>query len=185
MLPLFQVSVPVCIRYFPHPDPGRSVRWHVLQLRCPVLFDSPTSGTIAASSWSSPSSFSSGASSCASFVASTTLSTSACFALPFVEWESIATIGSFPVRTRKESAEEIAMFASFSGSGFCSSPASPKIKVPFAPHVAVRNDHQEESGNQFCSRFCLQDLKARTKCVCSGVACSGKPFRQRLPSSPS
>ncbi len=99
----------------------------------PGALDSPTEGTIAASSCSSPSSLSSGASSFAIRVASTTLSTSACFALPFVEWDSIATMGSLPVRIRKDSADETAMFASFSGSGFCSRPESPKMKVPSAP----------------------------------------------------
>ena len=54
----------------------------------PGALDAPTDGTIAASSWNSPSMRSpSGAFSFAIFVASTTLSTSACFALPFVECE--------------------------------------------------------------------------------------------------
>ena len=62
----------------------------------PGALDAPTDGTIAASSWNSPSMRSpSGAFSFAIFVASTTLSTSACFALPFVECERSATTGSF------------------------------------------------------------------------------------------
>ena len=41
--------------------------------------------------------------------------------------------GSFPVRVLNDSAEESAIAASFSGSGFCSSPESAKINVPSAP----------------------------------------------------
>ena len=100
----------------------------------PGALDAPTDGTIAASSWNSPSMRSpSGAFSFAIFVASTTLSTSACFALPFVECERSATTGSFSVRSLKESADESAIAASFSGSGFCSSPESPNRNVPLAP----------------------------------------------------
>ena len=72
---------------------------------------SPTLGTIAASSCISPSSLRSGFCSLAIFVASTTLSTSACFALPFVEWERNATFGSAPTRERKDSAEDAAIAA--------------------------------------------------------------------------
>ena len=47
--------------------------------------DAPIEGTIAASSWSSPSTLMSGFCSLQILVASTTLSTSACLALPIVE----------------------------------------------------------------------------------------------------
>ena len=39
--------------------------------------------------------------------------------------------------------------------------------------LAIRNYDQEECGYKLGSRFCLQDLKAWTKCICCRVACSG------------
>ena len=60
----------------------------------PGAFFAPTEGTRAASACSSPSIFRSGFISLAFFVASTTLSTTSCFALPLVEKEHIATRGS-------------------------------------------------------------------------------------------
>ena len=54
----------------------------------------PTEGTRAASACISPSIFSSGAISLANLVASTTLSTTSCFAEPLVEKLNIATFGS-------------------------------------------------------------------------------------------
>ena len=100
----------------------------------PGALEAPTLGTIAASSWNSPSSARSGFCSFAILVASTTLSTSACFALPFVEWESIATTGSSCTRSLKDSAEEAAIAASSSGFGFWFRPESPNTKAPLAPY---------------------------------------------------
>ena len=37
----------------------------------------------------------------------------------------------------------------------------------------IRYYDYEESGYEFCTWFCLQDLKAWTKCICCRVACSG------------
>ena len=62
----------------------------------PGALDCPISGTIAASNWNSPSSNNpSGAFSLAILVASTTLSTSACFALPFEEYLERISNGNF------------------------------------------------------------------------------------------
>ena len=57
----------------------------------------PISGTIAASNCNSPSKIKSGVFSFASLVASLTFSTSSDFALPYVEYESIAILGSAPI----------------------------------------------------------------------------------------
>ena len=47
-----------------------------------------------------------------------------------------------------------------------------KYKCSVCTHIAIRNYHQEECGYQLCTRFRLQDLKARTKCICCRMACS-------------
>ena len=39
--------------------------------------------------------------------------------------------------------------------------------------LAIRNVHKEEGRNKLCARSCLKDLKARTKCVSSRMACTG------------
>lgn len=66
----------------------RGQRWHYPEL------SSPTEGTRAASACSSPSIFNAGSSSLANFVASITLSTTSCVALPLVEKLNMATRGS-------------------------------------------------------------------------------------------
>ena len=38
---------------------------------------------------------------------------------------------------------------------------------------AIRNDHQEECGYQFCTWFCFQDLQTWTQCISGRMACSG------------
>ena len=84
----------------------------------PLAFPAAISGTSAASNCISPSSRRSGASSWAIFTASRTLSTSACFALPIVEKESIATLGSGkPQSLFAVSAAAIAILASSSADG--------------------------------------------------------------------
>ena len=100
----------------------------------PFAFAFATDGTIAASSCNSPSRSSCGYFSFAIFVASTTLSTSACFALPFVEWESIATIGFSPTSARKLLAELSAIAASSADVGSWFKPQSANKNVPFAPY---------------------------------------------------
>ena len=107
-------------------------------LACPATLESgaleaPISGTIAASNCSSPSNANSGAISLANLVASTTLSTSACFALPLEEWDSIATFGSCPTNILKLSAEETAIAANSSGVGFWFRPQSANTNVPLSP----------------------------------------------------
>ena len=85
------------------------------------------------------------------------------------------------MRRRKESAEERAIAASFSGSGFCSRPESAKIKVPSAPMsqsgttITKKADTSlvEESGYQLGPRLGLQDLQAGSQGVCCRVAGTG------------
>ena len=103
----------------------------------PGALDAPTSGTSAASSCISPSSSRLGASSRAIRVACCTFSTSACFALPFVEKDSSATRGSpMPHSVRAVSAAATAMWASSSAVGqgmttqsaYTSRPSSPRLR---------------------------------------------------------
>ena len=102
-----------------------------------------TLSTNAASACNSPSSCRSGAISFASFVASATLSTNSCFALPFVENESIATRGSMPAIARAVSAVEIAISANCFASGFGFTAQSANSRKPFSPRclagVNIRN----------------------------------------------
>ena len=56
------------------------------------------------------------------------------FALPFVEWESIATIGFSPTSARKLLAELSAIAASSADVGSWFNPQSAKRNVPFAPY---------------------------------------------------
>ena len=89
---------------------------------------------MAASSCNSPSRAICGASSFASATASITLSRSALATVePCVEWESMATAGSVPMSVLHERPELTAMCASFSASGWISSPQSLKRNVPFCP----------------------------------------------------
>ena len=128
----------------------------------PGALEAPTLGTIAASSWNSPSSFRSGFCSFAILVASTTLSTSACFALPLVEWDSIATTGSSSTSSLKDSAEEAAIAASSSGFGFWFSPESANTKVPFAPYsqsgTTIRKNADTSFVPGFVFRICRHGL---------------------------
>ena len=102
-----------------------------------------TLSTNAASACNSPSSAKSGAISFASFVASCTLSTSSCLALPLVEKLSIATRGSMPAIARAVSAVEIAISANCFASGFGFTAQSAKSRKPFSPKclagVNIRN----------------------------------------------
>ena len=92
----------------------------------PGAFLSATSGIIAASNCNSPSKSKSGAFSCASLVASTTFSVSSEWALPFVEYESIAILGvpSGFTNSIKDSLEVIAISESWSAVGFSFMPLS-------------------------------------------------------------
>ena len=68
------------------------------------------------------------------FVASTTLSTSSCFALPFVEWDNIAIIGFAPTKFLKLLAEDSAISANSSEVGSWFNPQSANKNVPFSPY---------------------------------------------------
>ena len=96
--------------------------------------EAATDGTSAASNWSSPSTSSSGYCSFAILVASTTFVTRSCFALPFVEWDSIATFAFFPVSCSKDSAEDAAIAANSSGFGSWFKPQSPNTNTPSSPY---------------------------------------------------
>ena len=48
-----------------------------------------------------------------------------------------------------------------------------KQECSVGTHLTIRYDHDKECAYELCSRFCLQDLKAWTKCVSCRVACSG------------
>ena len=89
---------------------------------------------MAASNWSSPSAFKSGSFSFNNFVASITFCVNSDFALPIVEYESIATFGSLPTNCSKLLLDDIAISDNSSGFGFAFNPASPNINVPFEPY---------------------------------------------------
>ncbi len=74
---------------------------------------------------------SSGTATWASRVASTTLETFSCTALPAVEKESMATFGGLPARGSKERAELTAISARLAASGSTTRPQSAKTKMPF------------------------------------------------------
>ncbi len=99
----------------------------------PGALDLPTEGTIAASACISPSILRSGRFSFASFVASLILSTSSLFALPYVEYESIAIFGSAPTRFSNDFADDIAISESSSAFGLTLRAASANKNVPFSP----------------------------------------------------
>ena len=103
----------------------------------PGAFSLATLGTSAASGCSSPSITRCGYFSLAIFVASTTLSTSGCLALPLVEWESMAITGFGPIRDLKLREEVSAMAASSSGVGSWFRPQSANRNVPFSPKFFI------------------------------------------------
>ena len=94
----------------------------------------PTSGTNAASACSSPSIAISGAISLAIFKASTTLSTTSCFAEPFVEKLNSATFGSIPATAWAVRAVQTAICASWEASGTGVTATSPITRIPFLPY---------------------------------------------------
>ena len=92
---------------------------------------------MAASSCSSPSIIRSGYVSFAILVASTTLSTSACLALPLLECESIATLGSSLMKNFHDSAEPMAISESSSALGSMLRPQSASSSVPSSPYSSL------------------------------------------------
>ena len=101
----------------------------------PGALDAPTEGTRAASACNSPSMQSSGSISRAIFKASTTLSTTSCLALPFVEKLSIATRGSsIPATAFAVRAVQMAICANWLASGMGVTATSPITSTPFCPH---------------------------------------------------
>ena len=100
----------------------------------PGAFDCAISGIIAASSCTSPSHIKSGAFCFNNFVASTTLSVNGECALPYVEYESIATFASFPTNCSKLFADDIAISERASASGYSFSPLSENTNIPFSPY---------------------------------------------------
>ena len=96
--------------------------------------DSAISGIIAASNCNSPSTNKLGSFSFTFLVALITFSVNSECALPCVEYESIATFGSFSTNCLKLLLEEIAISDNFSSSGFSFNPLSPNINVPLSPY---------------------------------------------------
>ena len=104
----------------------------------PGAFFVPTDGTRAASACSSPSILRSGLSSLAKRVASTTLSTTSCLALPLVEKESMATRGSSnPATLLAVWAVHTAIWASWAASGIGVTATSPMTSTPSSPYCGV------------------------------------------------
>ena len=101
----------------------------------PGAFLAPTEGTRAASACSSPSTFRAGSSSLARRVASITLSTTSCVALPLVEKLSMATRGSSkPATLRAVCAVHTAICESWLASGIGVTATSPTTSTPFSPN---------------------------------------------------
>ena len=112
----------------------------------PGAFSFATSSETAASNWNSPSSAKSGAFSFASFTASCIFGTDfknlSSFPEPFVEKESIATLGSIPVIAFAVFAEAIAISASSSEFGSIliaqsANKATPSLMYGFPPSGAT------------------------------------------------
>ena len=97
-------------------------------------FRSATFLTIAASNCNSPSISKSGLISLANSVAFLTLSTKSCCALPIVENDNIATLGSIPQRVFAVSAVLIAIDANSSAVGHGFTAQSAKRSNPFSPY---------------------------------------------------
>ena len=64
-----------------------------------------------------------------------TFSVNSDFALPYVEYDNIATFGSSPTNCLKLLLDDIAISANSSGFGFAFNPESPNINVPFEPYL--------------------------------------------------
>ena len=139
----------------------------------PGAFDSAIAGTSAASACNSPSISSCGARAFTVLVASTTLSTSLCFALPLVENESIATRGVAPNNARHESAEAIAISANSAADGSITTPQSAKIRAPSLPKLTVGKRHQKKTRYQFESGTNTDAVKRRAHGMRSRVGCAG------------
>ena len=97
-------------------------------------FNFATSGIIAASNCISPSHINSGSLSFNNLVASITFSVNGEFALPCVEYESIAILGSSPTNSLKLFADDIAISDNASASGYSFNPQSANTKIPFSPY---------------------------------------------------
>ena len=100
----------------------------------PFALNSAISGIIAASSCNSPSTHNSGAFSFTSFVASIVFSVNSECALPYVEYESIATFASFPTNCSKLFDDDMAISDNSSGLGLSFKPQSPNTNTPFSPY---------------------------------------------------
>ena len=107
---------PACIRCCRRRDRGRRARWPSPDRRAGDL-RSATSGTSAASAWSSPSPTRLGASSAKRAAASRTYATRGPSALPLVLYDRNATRGESPISRVRSRAAASAIWASCSGRG--------------------------------------------------------------------
>ena len=106
---------------------------------------------MAASNCNSPSAFKFGSFSFNKLVASITFCVNSDLALPIVEYESIATLGSSPTNCLKLLLEDIAISDNSSGFGFAFSPASPNINVPFEPYSQFGTTITKKAETNFVS----------------------------------
>ena len=131
---------------------SKSGNINIFALPCrglPGAFLSATSGIIAASNWISPSHIKSGAFSFNNFVASITLSVNGEWALPCVEYESIATFGSSPISSLKLLLDDIAISDKASASGYSFNPESANINTPSSPNSLSGNTITKNADTNF------------------------------------
>ncbi len=147
----------------------------------PGALECPTSGTNAASACNSPSTCSSGARARTVFVASTTLSISLWVALPFVEKDSIATLGSVSSSSLQESAEAMAISASSAAFGSTTIPQSANIIVPFSPKAEFGKAITKKlETNRKPTLIPMQCIAARTVCAVVLTAPATEPSAFRI-----
>ncbi len=112
------------------------------------------------------------AASFAILVASTTLSTSACFALPLWSVKALQRL-AFLNKKLEGFCRRCCDCRKLFRSRVLVQTGVSKYKCTVCTIFAIRNYHQEECGYKFCSRFCFQDLQTWTKCICCRMACTG------------
>ena len=93
-------------------------------------------------------------------VASWTLVTTSCLALPLVEKLSMATRGSMPARERAESAAATAMLAISSAVGTGMTAQSAKIMMPLSPNCLVGHSIRKQEETVFMPGLALMICSA-------------------------
>ena len=105
-----------------------------------------------------------------SFVASITFSVNSECALPWLEYDNIATLGSFSTNCSKLLLDDIAISDNWSGFGFSFNPASPNINVPLSPYSQFGTTITKNADTNFVSGAVFNICNAGLKV--SAVECA-------------